>query len=283
VRRVVALAVVALLAPSLAVGQEAAPAAPPTCRPPLLSLAPAPGPFAPGTSTSLLFAIENTNEPPIEAVHATVTTTNPPGWSATPSQRDVTLGPQNVTIDALAITAPNRGSGQPQGNVTLLVTFVCPQPDVQLSASANATIPVQITQFQAPWPLMVGAFAILAVGVGVLAARRLRRGVGLLPLTPDRAIEPGKSAKFTFNVENRRSKPQRFRVEAAGVPEGWSLHLALEDLELEPGEEKTLWAILRAPPHAKPGEDVAVTLALVAPTARESIATRVRAKVVPPV
>lgn len=275
---IIALALVFAL-PLVAHAQEAQTTA---CRAPALSLQPGPRPFDPGASTSLLFAIENPNGPPVEAVRATVTTTAPAGWSATPAQRELTLGPKNVSVDALAITAPNRGSGQASGNITLLVTFVCTNGDIQTSASTSTTLPVSIVSFQAPWPLVLTAFLVLVAGVGVLAVRRLRRGVGLLALTPERPIEPGKSAKFTFNVENRRGKPQRFRVAALGVPAGWSIHLALEELELEPGEEKTFWAILRAPATVVPGDGADVDIVLEAQSARDNIGTRVRARVVPP-
>ncbi|MFA5863030.1 MAG: hypothetical protein WDA16_15165, partial [Candidatus Thermoplasmatota archaeon] len=212
--RAAIITLVLLLAIPLSASQEAQTAA---CRAPVLTMQPAPQPFDPGASTSVLFAIENPNGPPVAAVRATVTTTAPAGWSATPAQRELTLGPKDVSVDPLAITAPNRGSGQAHGNVTLLVTFVCTNGDIQTIASARSVLPVSIVSFQAPWPFVLTAFAALAAGVGVLAFRRLRRGVGLTSLTPARPIEPGKSAKFTFNVENRRGKPQRFHVTTLGV------------------------------------------------------------------
>lgn len=232
------------------------------CRPPVLALQQPHTAFEPGTSMSLLMAIENPNEHPVRSVRATVTTTAPAGWSAIPAQREVTMGPNNVTTTPLEITAPNRGSGAGGGNVTILVTFVCTSGEIQTSASASDVLGVSLKAFQAPWPLVLGGFAILAGGVGVLAVRRLRRGIALVSQGGMRDVAPGKSVKFTFVVENRRGKPQRLRFVPEGVPEGWTLHLALQDLDLEPGEEKTLWAILKAPPHAPPGLDVSFTLHL---------------------
>jgi len=123
-------------------------------------------------------------------------------------------------------------------------------------------IAVEIEAFNAPWPLVLGAFAVLAGGVTVLGVRRLRRGVAINAHGKEREVAPGKSVKFTFSVENRRGKPQRLRLVPEGVPEGWTLHMALEGVDLEPGEEKTLWAILKAPFLAQPGQDVTVTLHL---------------------
>ena len=78
----------------------------------------------------------------------------------------------------------------------------------------------------------------------------------------ERAIEPGKSAKFTFTVHNRRGKPATYALAGLGLPDGWSLHLALPQVDVEPGEEKTLWAIVRAPPTVAPGDTVPFTIRL---------------------
>lgn len=273
--------VLVLLALPLASAQEGPPLQAEACRPPVLALQQPPVSFEPGSSVNLLMAIENPNGPPVDSVRATLTTTAPAGWSAIPPTRELTLGPQNVSIAALVVTAPNRGSGAADGNVTILVTFVCTSGEIQTTASASDTVRVAIQAFEAPWPIVLGAFAALAGGVGVLAVRRLRRGVALVALTNDRDISPGHSAKFTFLVENRRGKPQRLKLASDGLPEGWSLHLALDTVELEPGEEKTLWAILRAPPHAPAGMDVAATLRLEDPRAAERAvaSTTLRAKV----
>jgi hypothetical protein len=254
------------------------------CRAPVLALQPASNPFPPGGSESLIFANENPNGAPVEAVRATVTTTAPAGWTASVAQRELTLGPRNASFNALAITAPNRGSGAAEGNITLLVTFVCTSGDIQTFHSTTRVIEVRISQFEVPWPVVLTGFLVLLAGVTILGVRRLRRGVALSSPAPDRTVEAGKSVKFTFLVENRRGKPQRFALRAIGVPEGWSIHLALEQLELEPGEEKTLWAILKAPASALPGAEADVELALESEkgAARESVATRVRARVVPP-
>lgn len=252
------------------------------CRAPVLSVQQAPGVFEPGEAFTLLFAIENPNGPPVEAVRATVTTTAPAGWTAVAAQRDLTLGPRNVTVDVLAITAPTRGTGEPGGNITLHVTFVCTSGDIQTSASARTTVEVQIQGFQAPWPILLGAFALLATGVAFLGFRRLRRSVALLVPQAERPILPGKTTKFVFAVENRRGKPQHLTLVATGVPEGWSLHLALQELDLEPGEEKALWAILKAPPTAEPGTDVPITLRLDGRAAREGASAVLRARVEAP-
>lgn len=252
------------------------------CRAPVLAVQQPPGDFDPGSATSLLMAVENPNRAPVASVRATVTTTQPPGWTAVPTQRELTLGPQNVSITSIAITAPNRGSGSGAGNVTVLVTFVCTNGDIQTSASAAETLEVRLRPFQAPWPLVLGAFAVLAGGVTILGLRRLQRGTALVTLGAERAVEPGHNVKFTFLVENRRGKPQRLRLEASGLPENWTIHLALKDVELEPGEEKTLWAILKAPPLAAPGTEVAVQLRLMGERGAEAASATLHAKVVEP-
>ena len=81
-------------------------------------------------------------------------------------------------------------------------------------------------------------------------------------------------------VENRRGKPQRLRLSAEGVPEGWTLHLALVDVELEPGEEKTLWAILRAPPLASIGATIPITLRLAGERGAEAASATLHAHVI---
>jgi hypothetical protein len=243
---------------------------------------PALEPFEPGGSQRITFAIESRNEATVETVEAVVTTKEPAGWRTTIAPREVTLSSATpFSLTSLEITAPNRGSGAAAGNITLLVTFVCTSGDIATTRSTTRVIEVELKGFEAPWPLVLGGFLVLLAGVAILGVRRLRRGVALSAAAPDRTVEAGKSVKFTFLVENRRGKPQRFAVIALGVPEGWSVHLALEDLALEPGEEKTLWAILKAPATALPGTEADVQLRLESPKApRESVATRVRVKVV---
>lgn len=278
----VALALAALALLGLAAAPAHAQGEPPpqveACRPPVLAVEHPARAFEAGGSTALLMAIENENRAPIDSVRATVTTTAPPGWTAIPSQREMTLAPSNVTITTLAVTAPNRGSGASDGNITVFVSFLCTSGEFQRSASASQTLQVSLETFQPPWPLMLSGFAILALGVTVLGVRRLRRGIALTPLGDERDVSPGRSVKFTFHVENRRGKPQRLKLEATGVPEGWALHLALTDVDLEPGEEKTLWAILKAPLHAPPGSDVELTLRL-AQGGREVASAPLRARV----
>lgn len=225
-------------------------------------------------------AIENPNGPPVDNVRASVATTAPPGWTAIPTQRELTLGPSNVSISTLTVTAPNRGSGAASGNITILVTFFCTDGNIQTTAAERVVLPVTLMAFQAPWPLVLTAFALLAGGVGVLAVRRLRRGIAISPRGVDRDITPGRGVKFTFAVENRRGKPQKLRIRSEGVPDGWTIHLALESVDLEPGEEKALWAILKAPITAPPGLDVAVTLHLEDPRGGKDAASAVlRARV----
>lgn len=250
------------------------------CDRPILEIEEPPPAVPPGETYSLLFAIENPNGESVDAVRATITTTAPAGWTAVPAQRDLTLGPENVSVNALAITAPNRGTGQAEGNITILVTFVCTSGDIQTSAFATRTVPVAIQGFQAPWPVVLGAFAVLAGGVAVLGYRRLRRGVAMGTHVPERPVLPGKSVKFTFVIENRRGKPQSLRLLQQGAPEGWGLHLALTDVELEPGEEKSLWAILKAPALARPGHEVDLLLRLEDAEGREAARMPLRARVV---
>jgi uncharacterized membrane protein len=254
---------------------------PEACRPPVLAVEQPSGPFTPGDAVSLLMAVENPNGAPVDSVRATLTTTAPAGWTATPAQRELTLGPKNVSITTLAVTAPNRGSGAGGGNVTILVTFVCTSGDIQTSASASETLSVALRAFAPPWPLVLGGFAVLAGGVTVLGLRRLQRGVAFVALGDAREVAPGRSVKFTFSVENRRGRPQQLTLVASDVPPGWALHLALETVELEPGEEKTIWVILKAPPQAQHAEEVPVSLRLLA-GAREVAAADVRARVAVP-
>jgi hypothetical protein len=262
--------------------QEDAPAQG-ACQAPVLALPQTPKTFEPGASFNLPFAIENPNDASVELVRADVKVTTPDGWTAIPARRELTLGPRDAEQNVLAITAPSRGTGAAAGNITLSVEFVCVTGIVQRSSlPAQHVLQVSIRSFQAPWPVVLGAFAILAVGVVILGLRRLRRGVAISPTQRERPIVPGKSAKFTFIVENRRGKPARYHLLPAGIPEGWSIHLALEEVELEPGEEKTLWAILKAPPTAAPMADVPFTLRLVGAGAGDGAAAEMVARVVSP-
>lgn len=274
------LAILLVLVVAPAVAQDGGAQAE-ACRPPVLAVQQPPGAFTPGDAYNLLMAVENPNRAPVESVRATLTTTAPAGWTATPAQRELTLGPQNVSITTLAVTAPNRGSGAGGGNVTILVTFICTSGDIQTSASASESLAVELRAFAPPWPLVLGVFAVLAAGVTILGIRRLQRSVGLVALGDAREVAPGRSVKFTYAVENRRGRPQRLILAASELPPGWTLHLALETLDLEPGEEKNIWIILKAPSQALHGDEVPVRLRLLA-GAREVAAADVRARVAVP-
>lgn len=250
------------------------------CQAPILSMPAPPATYKPGEPYTLPFAIENPNEPPITGVRAQVTSVAPAGWSVVASQSEITLGPRNVSFSSLAITPPSRGGGDDRGNITLHVTFVCTTGDTLTTSSVQRTIPVAMDSFQAPLSIVLVPFAILAFLVLILGLRRLRRGVAIVPGRLEREVEPGKSVKYAFRVENRRGKPQRFTLLGVGVPEGWSLHLALDDVELEPGEEKSLWAVLRCAPEATPGSEATLTLRLESPRgAREGASATLVARV----
>lgn len=274
---VVAAALVLLLAPPLTAGQAQVEA----CRAPVLALQPPPETFEPGGAYHLLFSIENPNGAHVDAVRATITTTTPAGWTATVGQRELTLAPKAVAPqNTLVVVAPHRGSGEASGSITLLVTFVCTSGDVQTSASSHQVLGVAIEPFQAPWPVVLVSFLALATGVVLLGIRRLRRGVAFACHVPERLVAPGKSAKFELVVENRRGRPQRFHLLPVGVPSGWQIHLALDEVGLEPGEEKKLWVLLKAPAQALAGEEAVVTLRLEhAKGPRESAKVQVRARV----
>lgn len=233
------------------------------CQAPILAVPLAPASFSPGATYSLPFAIENPNDASVEVVRADVKVTTPDGWTATPARREVTMEAGQVQSNVLAITAPSRGTGAARGNITMSVAFVCVTGVVDRpSLPAEHVFDVRIRAFEAPWPVVLGILLALAGGVAVLGVRRLRRGVALVPTARERPVAPGKSAKYTFVVENRRGRPGRYHLLASGLPEGWTIHLALPEVDLEPGEEKTLWAIVRAPATATPGADVPFTLKL---------------------
>lgn len=281
-RRLALLAAVALVSLMPAAFAQGSPAQG-GCQPPILEMPRAPDVFAPGGSFNLPFHVQNPNAAPT-VVNATVQVVTPDGWSATPAQRAFSLGADGIAPNLLTITAPVRGTGASLGNITLSITFTCVTGPVQKSSvPSEAVLEVRISSFQAPWSVVLAAFGILASGVGILAVRRIRRAVALRPTARERSLTAGKSAKFTFVVENRRGEPAKYRLVASGVPEGWSLHVALTDVDLEPGEEKTLWAILRAPPDASPGAVAAFTLRLLAARdAREGASVTLVGRVAPP-
>lgn len=233
-----------------------------SCGPPLLAFPPAPRNYEPGGAFSIPFAVENPNGH-VEVARADIRVTTPDGWSAVPARRELTLGPHAVQQNVLALTAPTRGTGAPAGNITISVTLVCITGVVQQSSlPAQHVLDVRIRSFEAPWLAVIGVFLVLTAGVTVLGIRRVRKSVLLTPTTPERAIEPGRSAKYTFTIHNRRGKPAEYDLVVGGLPPGWSIHLALDHVALEPGEEKTLWAILKAPPDAPRGEAVPFALRL---------------------
>ncbi len=280
--RWVLVAALALALVAAAPVSQAQPEQAEACRAPLLTLQSPPEgfEFVAGQAVNLFFVIENPNGPPIETVRATITTTTPAGWTAAAAQRELTLGPRNVSYDVISVGAPHRGTGEPGGNITLHVTFVCTSGDVQTSSSASLVLPVVVRGFQAPWFLVLASVSALTIGVIILGIRRLRRGVAVTCASPERLVAPGKSAKFEIVVNNRRGKPQRFELAALGIPPAWQAHLALDEVDLEPGEEKTLWVLIKAPPNAHAGDEATVTLRLQNLVgSREGASTVVKARV----
>lgn len=263
-----------LAVPALAQQEEA-------CRRPVVEPAAGPDSWSPGQRFVMPVFIVNENEAPVESVTARLDVVPPPGWSASLARSSFTLGPENFTVEPLTITAPQRGTGLPAGDVVLTVHLTCHRAGIDFNAQTSVTFPVELTPARIPWLLLgAGLVAVLVVVSVVWSVRARLPRVSVRSSQPARVVPPGKGVQFPLVVGNRRREPDGIVLQVTDLPEGWGAHLAVDELELEPREERALWLRVRAPPGAALGEEhVLIVRAASRKHPREVAFLHVRARV----
>ncbi len=254
------------------------------CRRPVVLAADGPAAWEPGSRFPIQIAIENPNEAPVETVTVRAEASAPPGWSALLAWSSLTIGPGNHPLNTLTVTASQRGSGLDAGEIVVTVRFTCHHPgDLQANAQASLVLPVALAPARVPW-LLVGGIALAAIAVagGLYAWRARLPRVGIKAVHAERALPPGKGGQFPLVVANRRREPDGVILAVTDVPAGWSAHLAVDEIDLEPREERSLWVMVRPPPNARPGDAAALTVrATSRKNPREVAYAEVRARVQP--
>lgn len=245
------LILAALAAPAFAQSQDG-------CLPPLIAIPASPWIFDPREPAATIVQIENPNGPPVETVSVSLDVTYPEGWSAVLAQREISMGPNNVTVVGLSMSAPARGVGATEGNITVSAAAACVTGSLITPRVTSATsIHVTLAPASAPWFSIVVAIAgVLILTILYFALRVRRGGVRVVCDESEKDVPPSRAVSFPLLVQNRNSRPIVVELAPPDVPKGWSAHLAVAELALEPRREQELWLLVRAPATAKVGEEL---------------------------
>ncbi len=274
-RIVLAVPLLVLLAPPPVAAQA------PECA--TISLAHAEVPsIDPGATRDVVFSVKNNHN--VAQVNATVFVNlasdyAAAGWDVAPAEQWVVVDAGQTGSVTVTVTTPDRSGDSAMLNArangrcsvqgrTLPVPVgpdVVPEvtDSVQLATTAPGGLPFPGLDALANVPAvyLFGGLIVVVVALGaVIAARRRGDGFDAGSPEPEKAMLPGRGASFPIDVKNRGRQPDTARFEVGDVPHGWTAFLAVSEVTLAPGEGRTLWLMVRAPPEAAEGSATVVPL-----------------------
>lgn len=162
--------------------------------------------------------------------------------------------PADVTIGAVLRCA---GPLPVQSRAETETLTITPTPP---SAGAAERIADLMERYGA---LALGALVVVALGgAAVVGVNRARAGVVADAPEPLKTVRAGRGTSFPLAVENRERRADTVRFEVGAVPTGWAAFTAVPELTLAPGERRTTWLMVRAPPDAADGAHAAIPIAV---------------------
>jgi hypothetical protein len=291
-RRGLLLAFALLLVASApqALAQGGLPAA---CGPLEVTVAQASAAVAPGASTTLTVTVANTgNANAAVVVAASVASA---GWRVSPEQADAVVnGGQSAPFEFTASAAEGAAS---QATVNFVAEascqagpLTCPtgQQFCRTSAPASAGLTLAqpegfripgLTDLDVPLEYLVGGLLLLAAAVLLPLLTKRRRG-GFVATCPEplKLLRAGQGVSFPIEVTNRSKSALTVTFDVGKVPDGWSAFMAMPELQVAPGEKRSLWLMVRAPAVAATGARADVSLRVRGPGAPPTT-MRVRAEI----
>ena len=268
----------AMLALALMPVALAEPAAPPYCGP-VDATTVTPTAIAPGASGAATITVKNNGQNPAATATVNVAaTTATTGWRVTDTEtRTVTLAPGSSTLVKVNVTVAK--DAKESGIINFAISGSCPPPGNLpcpnqqcdfATRNASATIPLasaggfSIPGLDAiPIEYIAGAaLLIVLVIVLIIAIPKRSRGFKADCPEPLKMVRPGRGASFPLDLRNETDGPVTARFELSAVPEGWSAFLPLPEVQLAAKESRSLWLMVRAPIHARVGEQVDVEVSL---------------------
>lgn len=193
-------------------------------------------------------------------------------WSRSPGTDSFTVGAGQSVAVALTLTAPRSPSAPRTARVGISAVIACQGPvgEVQcctlpasVTATMSATAPPPTVATGSRLDLSAIAFLVLfaaVVAFGGYSFLKTRSGVVLECPEPRRDVHPGKGTSFPVRVQNRTQQAQKVMLKLGDLPEGWTPFLAMPEIELAAGEQRSFWLMLRSPRDARPGDHCRMTL-----------------------
>ncbi len=199
--------------------------------------------------------------------------TPPAGWSTpeiTPGTRQANPGEDVTFTITVGLTSDNPAQDRFRFDIVFtsdpdipsqvepLLTGGNEQTDsetVTLTASKALTTSESVTSFadQYKWFLLVGAAGIFLLAIVLV---RRKKGVEISCAEPTQEVLPGRGASFPVRLLNESSEKDTFFLSTSELPAGWNVLLPVESIELQSGEQDTVWLTVKSPSTARPGERV---------------------------
>ncbi len=261
-----------------------------TCGPVSIATTPEEVSLEPGGNATVDVAV--TNDGSLDG-SARLDLSVPQGWDVQPAERTFGLAAgatETVTVTVKASTDADRFS--PPYNLDATASLDCGAAGASDPATATVGLALDTgggaggTGGDDGGPglgtaglVFLGAVAVLTV-LGALPWVQSRRALRVEAKEPLLGVEPGEGVSFPVEVENRGKEPDTVRFDMDGVPDGWSAFIAVPSLDLDAGEHRTLWVLVRSPPDARAGDVATVNVHAASETHSErSVTVDLTAKV----
>ncbi|HVL49241.1 MAG TPA: hypothetical protein VM889_11840 [Candidatus Thermoplasmatota archaeon] len=248
-----------------------------------------------GGDAALSVVFENAApSPPLPGGEARlkVSVAAPSGWTARIDGQDLTVPSGGRTSLTVAVKAPDGARPEERARIVVSATGSCTFPGgpatpialPPLSTEATAIVESPAPAFGLPADLLPIGGVLLALGVVATgAALVLRRRPGaILAATPEpeKAVRPGRGASFPVTLANRGRDRDTASCSVGPAPEGWSAFMTTPEVEIGPGETRTLYLMVRAPAGAPEGTEAAVRVAVRSRSSPAETQLEVKARVV---
>lgn len=181
---------------------------------------------------------------------------------------NVTVRLTSTDVDAASYGMVVRVTSNPRATAGAALTVPNVQDshfaDATLTATRQLTTAESITAFANQnrfW--LLGVAGVILVG-GFLLVRR-KKGLHVYCEQPSQPLIPGRGASFPVRIYNPGASKDILSLRTTSVPEGWSVLVPIDQIELPGGQGDTIWVTIKSPPNAVSGQRVSVEL-LVAST-----------------
>ncbi len=111
--------------------------------------------------------------------------------------------------------------------------------------------------------LILGGVLLLGVvGVFAMSKRKARGGLSVRAEEVQKKIRPGRGTSFPVALANDGSEDETIMFDVGEAPAGWTAFMAVPEIVLAAGEDRTVWLMVRSPPGAPDGDRAEITVTI---------------------